>query len=95
MNLFQRLIRRRSGAGSSPVSPAILSDAKARGRCLGCAHFVNNPRLLESLFVGLSSLSSGMASVRADDGLCEFHGCYLSAWSSCAGFSDVHELRKT
>ncbi|MDR3437408.1 hypothetical protein [Telmatospirillum sp.] len=69
------------------------SPAKAApvGRCLGCAHFTNDPQVLESLFPGLSSFSSGAASVRADDGLCRHHGRYLSAWCTCPAFSDGHE----
>jgi hypothetical protein len=80
MTFFQRLFK----SAPSPQPPP--------GCCLGCAHFTNHPQVLESLFQGLSSLSSGVASVRADDGLCHHHGRYLSAWSSCPDLLAVAEI---
>ena len=52
-------------------------------QCITCRHFRNNPRYLESVYKGLSSLSSGWASVRKDDGICLEHDLYLSASASC------------
>ena len=55
-------------------------------RCGACAHFRNDPAYLESLFAGLSSLSSAWASVRAEDGLCLRHERYRDARSWCDAF---------
>jgi hypothetical protein len=57
-------------------------------RCCGnCRHFRNEPRQIEAAFQGLTSLSSGFASVRAQDGLCSLHGIYLSSWDGCPRFA--------
>jgi hypothetical protein len=56
-------------------------------RCGDCIHFRNDPAFLESSFPGLTSFSSGYASVCADDGMCARHGRYLSASASCAEFT--------
>jgi hypothetical protein len=48
-------------------------------KCLNCRHFRNDPLYLESVFKGLNSLSSGHASIRKDDGICEVRDQYLSA----------------
>lgn len=55
--------------------------------CRGCAHFTNDPQVLEGLFPGLSSLSSVHASVRSDDGLCRRQDRYLSASGHCQGWT--------
>jgi hypothetical protein len=52
-------------------------------QCGSCVHFRNDPAYLEAVFPGLTSLSSGYASVRADDGLCARHELYLSAGAWC------------
>jgi hypothetical protein len=54
--------------------------------CGSCAHFRNDPAYLERLFPGLTSLSSGDASVRGDDGHCRRHDRYLGADACCADF---------
>ncbi len=61
--------------------------ASGGARCVDCRHFRNSPEYLEATFKGLSSLSSGYASVRKDDGVCEEHGIYLSAMATCERFS--------
>lgn len=61
--------------------------AKPQQQCLACVHFRNDAKFLEAAFGGLTSLSSGFGSVRADDGICLRHDRYLSARSSCAEFS--------
>lgn len=38
---------------------------------------------MESVYPGLNTLSSGNASVRKDDGICDLHELYLSADASC------------
>jgi hypothetical protein len=48
-------------------------------KCLNCRQFRNDPQYLESVFKGMSSLSSGYASIRKDDGICEVRDQYLSA----------------
>jgi hypothetical protein len=57
------------------------------GRCGHCRHFRNSPAYIEETFKGLTSLSSGYASVRHNDGICEEHGIYLSAMGACEQFS--------
>ena len=56
-------------------------------RCGGCAHFRNAPAYLETIFPGLTSLSSAYGSVRGEDGLCLLQDRYLGADCSCADFS--------
>lgn len=66
----------------------------AARRCGNCAHFRNDPAWLEAVIPGLASLSSGDASVRAEDGLCLRHDRYLGADACCADFTaeDAGEL---
>lgn len=61
--------------------------ALGEGRCVDCRHFRNSPEYIEATFKGLTSLSSGYASVRKDDGICAEHGIYLTAMASCERFS--------
>jgi hypothetical protein len=55
--------------------------------CGSCRYFRNDPAYLEAAIPGLSSLSSGAASARAEDGLCLLRDRYLSARASCARFA--------
>jgi hypothetical protein len=64
-----------------------MSGGRTIGRCGSCGHFRNDPSYLEAAIPGLASLSSGDASVRADDGLCLRHDRYLSARASCKDFT--------
>jgi hypothetical protein len=66
-----------------------MGDAEARQECRSCVHFRNDAKFLESVFSGLTSLSSGFGSVRADDGVCLRHDRYLSARSFCADFAPL------
>ncbi len=61
--------------------------ARAEAICLNCAHFRNSPAYLESVIQGLNTMSSGYASVRKDDGVCQLHDLYLSAAATCEQFS--------
>ncbi len=61
--------------------------ANPQQHCFACVHFRNDAKFLEAVFGGLTSLSSGFGSVRADDGICLRHDRYLSAQSFCAEFS--------
>ena len=54
--------------------------------CQKCLHFENDPDVIEQTYPGLTSMSSGYASVRDRDGLCHFHQLYLSAGNSCPYF---------
>jgi hypothetical protein len=84
-----RLLRRFShllGLRARPAKDARTSSA-SETFCGSCRHFRNDPAYLEAAIPGLSSLSSGAASVRADDGLCLLRDRYLSARASCARFA--------
>lgn len=62
-------------------------DRKAeKKQCLHCVHFRNTPDYLESIYKGLTSLSSAHASVRKDDGICLRNDLYLSAQHWCDDF---------
>jgi len=52
-------------------------------RCRSCAHFFNEPQYLERSFPGWRSLGSAYGAARAEDGICERHGTYLSARQWC------------
>ena len=62
----------------------MAADARLAGRCASCAHFRNDPAFLERTLPGLAVLSSGYASVVAEDGVCLRHDRYLSARASCS-----------
>jgi hypothetical protein len=62
-------------------------------QCAACIHFRNDPGFLEETLKGLTSLSSGYGSTRANDGICTRHDRYLSARSSCADFSERSALK--
>ena len=61
--------------------------------CRHCRHFRNDARFLETAFPGLTSMSSGYGSARAEDGICLRHDRYLNAVSSCPQFSEIAESR--
>lgn len=65
---------------------------KGEERCGRCVSFRNDRAYLEAAMPGLASMSSGDASVRADDGICLRHDRYLSAWASCADFMPIDRL---
>jgi len=54
--------------------------------CLYCQYFQNSPAYLESVYKGLTSLSSAYGSVRKDDGICAKNDEYLSADDWCEHF---------
>jgi len=56
-------------------------------RCQNCAYFQSDPALIEAAYPGLTIMSSGFASVRDRDGLCNFNQLYLSARDSCPHFA--------
>jgi hypothetical protein len=63
-----------------------VSQPSKNRTCFYCTQFRNSPAYLESVYKGLSSLSSAHASVRKDDGICLFHDVYLSANDWCDDF---------
>jgi hypothetical protein len=64
---------------------------QALHQCRTCRHFRNDAAFLEAAFAGLTSMSSGYGSVRADDGICLRHDRYLGAGSSCADYASRAE----
>lgn len=80
-----------SGQSSGRVSEGVGAIRRwlARGaglprpRCDTCRHFRDGAADLERAFGNLASMSSGHASVRGRDGVCEARGLYLSAASRC------------
>lgn len=57
--------------------------------CIRCLHFNNSPEYLESVFKGMTTLSSAYASVRKQDGICDRRDLYLSADCFCEDFEPV------
>jgi hypothetical protein len=57
--------------------------AAAAACCGSCRHFRNDPRDLERSFPGWRSLGSAFGSARAEDGICDLRGLYLSARQWC------------
>jgi hypothetical protein len=55
--------------------------------CRSCVHFQNDPAFIEATYRGLTTMSSGFASVRDQDGFCNFNQLYLSARDSCPNFT--------
>jgi hypothetical protein len=58
----------------------------AKPECLQCRYFRNDPEFLESLYKGLTALSSAYGAVRCEDGICLLHDRYLAAHRSCGQF---------
>ncbi|MDB5005144.1 MAG: hypothetical protein JWQ34_3369 [Mucilaginibacter sp.] len=54
--------------------------------CQKCAYFRNDPAVIEDAYPGLTIMSSGFASVRDQDGFCDYNELYLSAGDSCPHF---------
>jgi hypothetical protein len=55
--------------------------------CQNCACFQNDPVIIEAVYPGLTAMSSGFASVRDQDGFCDYHQLYLSARDGCPHFT--------
>jgi hypothetical protein len=55
--------------------------------CLRCRHFNHAPAAVEAALPGLTSLSSGYAAVRLNDGICAVHDRYVSGSSLCARYA--------
>ena len=72
-----------------PFRQAARETPATAGQCRTCAHFDNTPATLEAEFGNLASMSSGFASVRAEDGICRARGIYLSARAGCTSHRAV------
>jgi hypothetical protein len=66
-----------------------MQNQPANKRCINCSHFKNTPDYLEQTFKGMNTMSSGHASVRMDDGICNLHEEYLSAYDWCDKFEQA------
>lgn len=75
-------------AWSGQRAPAGSSMPSA-GACASCRFFRSDPRLIEAAIPGLTTMSSGYAAVRADDGFCDRHDRYLRASSSCGAYEPL------
>jgi len=64
----------------------LVSVRTSGNTCQKCAHFKNDPVFVEEAYPGLTSFSSGYASVRDQDGFCDYNALYLSARDSCSSF---------
>ena len=56
--------------------------------CRNCMFFNGEPASIEAAFPGLNSLSSAYSSVRADAGICNRHGLFVSPSKGCKDFED-------
>ena len=68
----------------------ILNSIKLRNSgpiCQKCTYFHNDPALIEEVYPGLKVMSSGFASVRDQDGFCNYNQLYLSARDNCQHFT--------
>ncbi len=67
-----------------------LRGARSRQRetCFSCIYFCDDPTMLEQALPGLAVLSSGSASVRAQDGLCLRHDLLINGRRRCTDFSE-------
>lgn len=64
-----------------------LRTSNSETTCQKCAYFQNDPAFVEKAYPGLAAMSSGYASVRDRDGLCNYNQLYLSARDSCPHFA--------
>lgn len=60
-----------------------------RPQCFQCKHFRNSPEYLESVYIGLTALSSAYGSTRSEDGICVLNDLYLSANRCCDRFDPI------
>ncbi len=72
-----------SGSGLRQALAAVRWASRDARRCGTCTHFDNDPRTLERTFSNLAVMSSGFASVKSRDGLCNLRHIYLPAGEGC------------
>ncbi len=70
-----------------------MSSTGDKPRCFQCEYFRNSPEYLESVFKGLTTLSSAYGSVRSEDGICVLNDLYLAANRHCDRFELHMSLR--
>lgn len=63
-----------------------MSSTGNKPQCYQCRYFRNSPEYLESVFKGLTALSSAHGSVRSEDGICILNDLYLAANRCCDQF---------
>ncbi|MGB6063283.1 MAG: hypothetical protein WBG50_00640 [Desulfomonilaceae bacterium] len=71
-----------------------MKRTEQKPQCIQCRHFRNSPEFLESVFKGLTTLSSGYASITCEDGICLLTDRYLAANRSCDRFELHPSLQK-
>jgi hypothetical protein len=54
--------------------------------CGHCRHFGGDAATFERALPGVHALSSGLAAVRGDDGLCRLHDRIVRPMAACAHF---------
>jgi len=64
-----------------------MSDKGPQPQCRSCDHFRNDPKYLETVFEGLTSLSSGYGSVRSH--------CVVAMFASTKAQMPIHTSRPT
>jgi hypothetical protein len=70
-----------------------MTQVQEQPQCRYCRHFRNDPEYLESVFKGLTTLSSAHGSVRCEDGICLRHDLYLAAHRCCQEFEPYEPSR--
>jgi hypothetical protein len=65
----------------------LIQLGNSRESCQNCSWFQNDPAHIEAVYRGLTTMSSGFASVRDRDGICDHHRLYLSARDGCGDFT--------
>lgn len=63
-----------------------MKSTNKEAQCFQCKYFRNQPEYLESVYKGLTSLSSAHGSVRSEDGICVLNDLYLAANRCCDQF---------
>jgi hypothetical protein len=63
-----------------------MDQSQEKPQCRRCRYFRNAPDFLESVFPGLTTLSSAYGSVRNEDGICLLNDLYLAAHKCCERF---------
>jgi hypothetical protein len=89
MRPWCHLLRRGRLDRSLTLQGKIVPSSNPRHHCYQCRHFRNSPEYLESVFKGLTSLSSAHGSVRVEDGICLINGRYLAANRCCERFEAI------
>lgn len=68
------------------IRSAFAAQKPGDRACFGCVDFCDDPALIEAALPGLSAMSSGHASVRAQDGLCLRYSHILNGRQRCPAY---------